>query len=95
MHRGIVNPSEGSISVDGHDIVTGYRAARSMIGLVPQELATDMFETVWATVSFSRGLFGRAPNPQHIHVVVRTPNGNDYGKDLLRQHYLLHPHGAL
>src|SRR5262245_16737891 len=54
---GIVNPSDGRISVDGHDIVTGYRAARSMIGLVPQELTTDAFETVWATVSFSRGLF--------------------------------------
>ncbi|HEV2008166.1 MAG TPA: ABC transporter ATP-binding protein, partial [Burkholderiales bacterium] len=68
---GIVNPSEGSISVDGHDIVTGYRAARSMIGLVPQELTTDAFETVWATVSFSRGLFGKHANPQHIEKVLR------------------------
>src|SRR5882762_7925080 len=56
---GIVNSSEGSVRVDGHDIVADYRAARSMIGLVPQELTTDAFETVWATVSFSRGLFGK------------------------------------
>ena len=68
---GIVNPSEGSILVDGHDIITGYRAARSMIGLVPQELTTDAFETVWATVSFSRGLFGKRANPQHIEKVLR------------------------
>ena len=56
---GIINPSAGRIAVDGHDIIRDYRAARSMIGLVPQELATDSFETVWATVSFSRGLFGK------------------------------------
>src|SRR5215207_7311229 len=56
---GIVNRSAGVVTVDGHDIVADYRAARSMIGLVPQELATDAFETVWATVSFSRGLFGK------------------------------------
>ena len=56
---------------DGHDIVTDYRAARSQIGLVPQELATDVFETVWATVSFSRGFFGKAPNPAHIEKVLR------------------------
>ena len=68
---GIVNPSEGSIRVDGHDVITDYRAARSMIGLVPQELTTDAFETVWATVSFSRGLFGKAANPQHIEKVLR------------------------
>ena len=68
---GIVNPSEGSVSVDGHDIITEYRAARSMIGLVPQELTTDAFETVWATVSFSRGLFGKRANPQHIEKVLR------------------------
>jgi len=68
---GIVNPSEGSIRVDGHDIITEYRAARSMIGLVPQELTTDAFETVWATVSFSRGLFGKRANPQHIEKVLR------------------------
>ena len=68
---GIVNPSEGSVSVDGHDIIAEYRAARSMIGLVPQELTTDAFETVWATVSFSRGLFGKRANPQHIEKVLR------------------------
>jgi len=63
---GIVTASTGSVTADDHDIVRDYRAARSMIGLVPQELSTDAFETVWATVSFSRGLFGRAPNPQFI-----------------------------
>ncbi len=68
---GIVNSSEGSIRVDGHDIVADYRAARSMIGLVPQELTTDAFETVWATVSFSRGLFGKPANPAHIEKVLR------------------------
>jgi ABC-2 type transport system ATP-binding protein len=57
---------------DGHDIVHDYRAARSKIGLVPQELTTDMFETVWATASFSRGLFGLAPNPAHIEKVLRA-----------------------
>lgn len=56
---GIANPTTGSVTVEGHDIITAYRAARSMIGLVPQELHTDAFETVWATVSFSRGLFGK------------------------------------
>ena len=69
---GIVNPSEGSVIVDGHDIVTDYRAARAMIGLVPQELTTDAFETVWATVSFSRGLFGKPPNPAHIEKVLQS-----------------------
>ncbi len=68
---GIVNPSEGSVRVDGHDIIEDYRAARSMIGLVPQELTTDAFETVWATVSFSRGLFGKGPKPAHIEKVLR------------------------
>ncbi|MGH7926450.1 MAG: ATP-binding cassette domain-containing protein, partial [Candidatus Binatia bacterium] len=63
---GIVTPTAGSVRVDGLDIVRDYRAARSKIGLVPQELTTDTFETVWATVSFSRGLFGRAPNPARI-----------------------------
>jgi len=61
---GIVNPSGGTVRVDGHDIVKNYRAARSEIGLVPQELTTDAFETVWATVSFSRGLFGKGRNPR-------------------------------
>jgi len=68
---GIVTPTAGVVIADGRDIVRDYRAARSKIGLVPQELTTDMFETVWATVSFSRGLFGRAPNPAHIEKVLR------------------------
>jgi ABC-2 type transport system ATP-binding protein len=68
---GIVNPSAGTVRVDGHDIITDYRAARSMIGLVPQELTTDAFETVWATVSFSRGLFGKRADPAHIEKVLK------------------------
>ena len=68
---GIVNATEGVVLADGHDIVRDYRAARAMIGLVPQELTTDSFETVWATVSFSRGLFGRRANPAHIEKVLR------------------------
>src|SRR5438034_6443158 len=68
---GIVNASAGRVSVDGHDIVRDYRAARSLIGLVPQELTTDAFESVWNTVSFSRGLFGKAPNPAHIEKVLK------------------------
>ena len=68
---GIVNPTQGTVLVDGHDIVTDYRAARSMIGLVPQELTTDAFETPWGAVSFSRGLFGKAPNPSHIEKVLK------------------------
>src|SRR3954467_13496916 len=67
---GIVTPSEGVVLVEGHDIIDEYRAARAKIGLVPQELSTDRFETVWATVSFSRGLFGRAPNPAYIETVL-------------------------
>ena len=69
---GIINPSAGSVTVDGHDIVKGFRAARSMIGLVPQELTTDAFESVWGTVSFSRGLFGKAPNAAHIEKVLKS-----------------------
>ena len=68
---GIANPSEGRISIGGHDIIADYRAARSMIGLVPQELHTDAFESVWATVSFSRGLFGKPKNPDHIEKVLK------------------------
>jgi ABC-2 type transport system ATP-binding protein len=68
---GIVNPSSGTVLADGHDVVRDYRAARTKIGLVPQELTTDAFETVWKTVSFSRGLFGRAPNPAHIEKVLK------------------------
>jgi len=69
---GIVNPTEGAVSVDGHDIIRDYRAARSMIGLVPQELTTDAFETVWGTVSFSRGLFGKPRDPDHIAKVLKA-----------------------
>jgi ABC-2 type transport system ATP-binding protein len=69
---GIVNPTQGVVVAGGHDIVREYRAARSMIGLVPQELTTDAFETVWATVSFSRGLFGKPRNPGYIEKVLRT-----------------------
>ena len=68
---GIVNASRGRITVGGHDIAKDYRAARSLIGLVPQELHTDAFETVWATVSFSRGLFGKPKNPDHIEKVLK------------------------
>ena len=68
---GIVTATTSRIVADGHDIVRDYRAARSKIGLVPQELTTDSFETVWATVSFSRGLFGRAPNPDFITGLLR------------------------
>lgn len=68
---GIVNASAGSVQVDGHDVVRDYRAARSLIGLVPQELSTDAFETVWAAVSFSRGLFGKPANPAHIEKILR------------------------
>jgi ABC-2 type transport system ATP-binding protein len=68
---GIVTASSGTVIADGHDIVRDYRAARTKIGLVPQELSTDSFETVWATVSFSRGLFGRAPHPAFIEALLR------------------------
>ena len=68
---GIVKPTSGSVTADGHDIVRDYRAARAKIGLVPQELSTDSFETVWSTVSFSRGLFGKPANPAHIEKVLR------------------------
>ena len=68
---GIVNPSKGVVLAEGHDIVSEYRKARSLIGLVPQELTTDAFETVWATVTFSRGLFGKPPDPGYIEKVLR------------------------
>ena len=68
---GIVTPGEGTVTADGHDIVRDYRAARGKIGLVPQELSTDAFETVWATVKFSRGLFGKAPDPAYLEKVLR------------------------
>jgi len=69
---GIVNPTRGVVRADGHDIVSEYRAARSLIGLVPQELTTDAFETVWATVNFSRGLFGKPPDPDYTEKVLRN-----------------------
>jgi len=69
---GIVNPSEGRVLVDGHDIVRDYRASRTLIGLVPQELTTDAFETVWDTCSFSRGLFGKAKDPAHLEKVLKS-----------------------
>ncbi|HYD07090.1 MAG TPA: ABC transporter ATP-binding protein [Reyranella sp.] len=68
---GIVNPTSGQVTADGLDIRRDYRAVRERIGLVPQELHTDAFETVWGTVSFSRGLFGKAPNPAHIEKVLK------------------------
>jgi len=68
---GIVTPSTGTVLVDGHNIQSDYRKARERIGLVPQELTTDAFETVWATVTFSRGLFGKAPNPAFIEQTLR------------------------
>jgi len=74
---GIVTASGGTVLADGHDIVRDYRAARTIIGLVPQELSTDAFETVWATVTFSRGLFGRAPNPAFIEELLRDLSLSD------------------
>ena len=68
---GLVNATAGTVHVDGHDIVADYRAARALIGLVPQELTTDAFESVWGTVSFSRGLFGKPPSPAHIERVLK------------------------
>ena len=68
---GMTNATEGSVTADGHDTVRDYRAARAAIGLVPQELHTDSFETVWATVSFSRGLFGKPPNPAYIEKILK------------------------
>ena len=69
---GILNPTQGSVTVDGHDIIGDFRAARSLIGLVPQELHTDAFESVWATVSFSRGLFNKPKNPAYIEKVLKS-----------------------
>ena len=68
---GIVNPSGGKVTADGHDIVSEYRAARTKIGLVPQELSTDSFESVWDTVKFSRGLFGKRPDPAYLEKILR------------------------
>jgi ABC-2 type transport system ATP-binding protein len=68
---GLVNPTAGRVVADGHDVVRDFKAARRKIGLVPQELSTDAFETVWATVNFSRGLFGKPPNPAHLEKVLK------------------------
>ncbi|MGH7250164.1 MAG: ABC transporter ATP-binding protein [Minisyncoccia bacterium] len=68
---GIVRPTNGTITIDGHDIITDFRAARSLVGLVPQELATDAFETVWHTVNFSRGLFGKPPSHAYVEKIIR------------------------
>jgi len=69
---GIANPTSGSVVVDGHDIIGEYRATRSLIGLVPQELVTETFESVWATISFSRGLFGKPADPGHLERVLKS-----------------------
>lgn len=68
---GIVNPSGGSVEVDGHDIIKDFRRTRELIGLVPQELTTDSFETVWSNVNFSRGLFGKPPNPAYVEKILK------------------------
>jgi ABC-2 type transport system ATP-binding protein len=81
---GIVTPTSGSVLADGYDIVRDYRAARSKIGLVPQELTTDTFETIWATVGFSRGLFGREPSPAHLEKVLRDLSLWDKRHDRIR-----------
>ncbi|MBB4569738.1 ABC transporter ATP-binding protein [Rhizobium leucaenae] len=82
---GIANPSGGTVTVGGHDVVKEFRATRTMIGLVPQELTTDQFETVWNTVSFSRGLHGKKPNPAHIEQVLRDLSLWDKRDNMLRQ----------
>lgn len=82
---GIVNPSGGTVLAGGHDVVRDFRETRAIIGLVPQELTTDQFETVWNTVSFSRGLHGRSPNPAHIEKVLRDLSLWDKKDFMLRQ----------
>ena len=80
---GIVNPSSGTVRVDGYDIIKDFRKTRSIIGLVPQELTTDSFETVFNTVSFSRGLFGKPPNAAHIEKVLRSLSLWDKKDDMI------------
>ena len=82
---GLVNSSEGSVTVDGHDIQRDYRKARSLIGLVPQELTTDQFETVEATVSFTRGLFGKKADPDHIDRILTDLSLIDKKRNKLRE----------
>lgn len=81
---GIVRPTTGSVTVAGYDIIRDFRKTRSIIGLVPQELTTDSFESVWSTVSFSRGLFGKAPNPEHIEKVLRALSLWDKKDNMIR-----------
>jgi ABC-2 type transport system ATP-binding protein len=81
---GIVTPTSGKVLAAGHDVTRDYRAARAKIGLVPQELTTDSFETIWATMTFSRGLFGRAPDPAHIDRVLRDLSLWDKRHDRIR-----------
>ncbi|KQS72801.1 multidrug ABC transporter ATP-binding protein [Rhizobium sp. Leaf371] len=82
---GIVNPTSGTVLVNGHDVVRDFRATRAIIGLVPQELTTDQFETVWNTVSFSRGLHGKKANPAHIEKVLRDLSLWDKKDNMLRE----------
>ena len=82
---GLVNPSGGSVTVDGHDIIRDYRAARTRIGLVPQELNTDAFEPVWSTVSFSRGLFGKPRSDAHIEKVLRDLSLWDKRRTIIKE----------
>ncbi len=82
---GIVNPSSGVVLADGDDIIRDYRKTRSKIGLVPQELATDMFEKVWNTVSLSRGIFGKAPNPDYIEKILKDLSLWDKKDSMIRQ----------
>jgi ABC-2 type transport system ATP-binding protein len=81
---GIVNPGQGEVRADGHDILSEFRAARAKIGLVPQELTTDAFETVWATVNFSRGLFGKPADPAHLEKVLKDLSLWDKRHDKIR-----------
>ena len=80
---GIVRATSGTVTIDGHDIVTDYRAARSLVGLVPQELTADMFETVWATASLSRGLWGKWDDPAYLEKVLRSLSLWDRGDSKL------------
>ncbi len=82
---GLVNPSGGTVTIDGHDIVRDYRSARTKIGLVPQELHTDAFEPVWSTVSFSRGLFGRPRDDAHVEKVLRDLSLWDKRKTIMKE----------
>ncbi len=82
---GLVNPTSGTVTADGHDIIRDYKQARFKIGLVPQELTTDAFETVWNTVTYSRGLFGRPKNPDYVEKVLRQLSLWDKRESMLIQ----------